>query len=226
MPRQSHDSDLPCALFIFPCNGNGIEALDCLSESDKVIGFIDDATSKQGTYVHGYPVFNRPSLNEFPHARVLAVPGAPASFRSRRKVIESLNVSSQRFTNVIHASARISEFAQIGHNVLIMAGAVVTSNAIIGNHVCILPNTVIHHDCVIGSWSLIGSNVTIAGNTAIGENCYIGSGSSVKDGLSIGGGAMVGLASNVIRDLPSGVTVAGNPARLIGSPASLGQIRD
>jgi sugar O-acyltransferase (sialic acid O-acetyltransferase NeuD family) len=216
----------PQALFIFPCNGNAIEALDCLGATDDFVAFIDDSPQKQGTYVHGYQVLNRSALQEFPHARLLAVPGGPASFRWRKQVIESLNMSSERYTSVIHASARISDLARIGHNVLIMAGAVVTSNAVIGNHVCILPNTVIHHDVVIEAWSLIGSNVTIAGNTSIGENCYIGSGSSVKNGLSIGDGVMIGLASNVIRDVLPGATVAGNPARIFGTTGAQGQATD
>jgi sugar O-acyltransferase (sialic acid O-acetyltransferase NeuD family) len=211
----------PQALFIFPCNGNAIEALECLGATDEFVAFIDDSPQKQGTYVHGYPVLNRSVLDDFPHARLLAVPGGPVSFRWRKQLIESLNVSSERYTSVIHASARIAELAQIGHNVLIMAGAVVTSNAVIGNHVCILPNTVIHHDVVIGAWSLIGSNVTIAGNTSVGENCYIGSGSSVKNGLSIADGAMIGLASNVVRDVLPGATVAGNPARSLSTPRAL-----
>jgi sugar O-acyltransferase (sialic acid O-acetyltransferase NeuD family) len=218
--------DHPQALFIFPCNGNAIEALDCLRATEEFIAFIDDSPQKQGTYVHGYPVLSRSVLDEFPHARLLAVPGGPTSFRWRKQIIESLNVSSERYTSVIHASARISDLAHIGHNVLIMAGAVVTSNAVIGNHVCILPNTVIHHDVVIEAWSLIGSNVTIAGNTSVGENCYIGSGSSVKNGLIIGDGVMVGLASNVIRDVLPGATVAGNPARSFGTPRALGQAMD
>ena len=207
-------------LFIFPCNGNAIEALDCLAEADEFTAFIDDDRQKQGNNVHGYPVLSRSVLAECPHARVLAVPGGPDSFHMRRQIVESLDVSRERYTNLIHASARISPLAVIGHNVLIMAGVVVTSNAIIGNHVCILPNTVIHHDSIIGTWSLIGSNVTVAGNTVVGENCYISSGSSVKHGLSIGDGVMIGMASTVIRSIPSGVTVVGNPARAIGASNS------
>jgi sugar O-acyltransferase (sialic acid O-acetyltransferase NeuD family) len=203
----------PKSLLIFPCNGNGLEALDCLGDAFRFIAFIDDTPEKQGVDRHGFSVLRRDALSEFPDADVLAMPGSPTSYRFRKGVIAGLGIASQRFARVIHPTARISPLATVGHNVLIMAGVVVTSNAQIGNHVCVLPNTVIHHDAVVGAWSMLGSNVTIAGNVRICENCYIGSGSSIMNGLHVGSGAMVGLGSNVIRDVDAGSTVAGNPAR-------------
>lgn len=204
-------------LLIFPFNGNGIEALDCLDTAFRLLGFIDDTPAKQGPSGYGHTVFSRAVLNQWPEAQVLAVPGSPTSFMSRRTVIEALAIEPRRFARVIHPTARISPLATIGHNVLIMAGVVITSNAIIGDHVCVLPNTVIHHDARIGAWSLLGSNVTVAGNTLVGENCYIGSGSSLANDLEIGNGTLVGLGSNVIHTTPTGSRIAGNPARPIQS---------
>ncbi len=200
-------------LLIFPFNGNGLEALDCLGSEFRLLGFIDDIPEKQGHGPYGYAVFSRVALDQWREAQVLAVPGGPASFRSRRSIIEALGIEPKRFARVIHPSAQISPRATIGRNVLIMAGVVITSNAVIGNHVCILPNTVVHHDARIGDWSLVGSNVTVAGGTLIGENCYIASGSSLINGLTIGAGTLVGLGSNVIRSVPAGSQIAGNPAR-------------
>jgi sugar O-acyltransferase (sialic acid O-acetyltransferase NeuD family) len=202
-------------LLIFPYNGNGIEALDCLGEVYRFIGFIDDTPEKQGTDRRGHLVLSRAALIEFPNALVLAVPGGPVSYQSRKRIIDGLEISDTRFASVIHPSARVSPLAVIGHNVLIMAGVVITSNAVIGSHVCILPNTVIHHDVVVGEWTLIGSNVTIAGHTFVGESCYIGSGSSIMNGLHVGDGALIGLGSNVIRSILPGSKVAGNPAQYI-----------
>jgi sugar O-acyltransferase (sialic acid O-acetyltransferase NeuD family) len=203
------------SLLIFPFNGNGLEALDCLGTAFRLLGFIDDTPEKQGISSHGPTVYPRSALGQWPEAQVLAVPGSPTSFRSRRAVIESLGIAPGRFARVIHPTARISPLATIGYNVLIMAGVVITSNAVIGDHVCVLPNTVIHHDARIGAWSLVGSNVSVAGNTLVGENCYIGSGSSIMNALEIGDGTLVGLGSNVIRNTPAGSRVAGNPARPI-----------
>lgn len=202
-------------LLMFPCNGNAIEALDCLGQDYQLVGFVDDLPAKQDTRVHGYPVFSRVAFKEKADAFVLAVPGSPTSYQSRRTIIDGLELSANRFAQVIHPTARVSPLAVIGQNVLIMAGVVVTSNAVIGDNVCILPNSVVHHDVVVGAFSLIGSNVTISGHAVVGENCYIGSGSSVMNSLSVGRGALIGLGSNVIRDVPANARVVGNPGRQI-----------
>jgi sugar O-acyltransferase (sialic acid O-acetyltransferase NeuD family) len=204
-------------LVIFPCNGNGLEALDCLGDVYRFLGFLDDAPEKQGIDRQGHRVMHRERLAEFPDAHVLAVPGGPKSFRLRREIIRGLHVPFERFATVIHPSAYVSPLATIGRNVLIMAGVVVTSNARIGNHVCVLPNSVIHHDVEIGDYSLIGANVTLAGSVVVGEGCYVASGSSVMNDIEIGDGALIGLASNVIRGVAARATVAGNPARVLPS---------
>jgi sugar O-acyltransferase (sialic acid O-acetyltransferase NeuD family) len=206
-------------LLIFPYNGNGLEALDCLGGAYRLIGFVDDTAHKRGIDPHGYPVYGREAFDLFPEARVLAVPGSPRSYRARKDIIRGLGLPEERFATVIHPAARVSPLASIGANVLIMAGVVVTSNAAIGSHTCVLPNTVIHHDVAIGDWSLIGSNVTIAGHTVVEENCYIGSGTSLMNGIRIRSGALVGLGSNVIDSVESRMTVVGNPAREIRKKA-------
>jgi sugar O-acyltransferase (sialic acid O-acetyltransferase NeuD family) len=200
-------------LFVFPCNGNGLEALDCLGPRWVLEAFVDDTPEKQGTSPHGHPVLGREVLARRCEVAVLAVPGSPSSYRARRSLIEGLGLDPQRFARVVHPSARVSPLAQVGRNVLLMAGVVVTSNAVIGDHVCVLPNTVIHHDVVIGDFGLIGSNVTIAGGAILGANCYVGSGASLMNGIRLGEQALVGLGSNLIRDVPAGARVAGNPAK-------------
>jgi sugar O-acyltransferase (sialic acid O-acetyltransferase NeuD family) len=202
-------------LIIFPFNGNGLEALDCLGNEYELIGFADDTPEKQGPHTLGFDVFPRTILNKYPEAFVLAVPGSPLSYLHRKNTIADLKVEQSRFATVVHPRASISQFAKIGHNTLLMAGVVVTSNACIGNHICMLPNTVIHHDSSIGDYSLLGSNITIAGNSTIHANCYIGSGSRIINGISIGEGTLVGLGSNVIKSLPGHVKAVGNPAKII-----------
>ena len=48
----------------------------------------------------------------------------------------------------------------------------------------------------------------------IGSNVWIGGGAIVLPGVSIGDDAIVDAGSVVTRDVPSGITVVGNPARV------------
>lgn len=213
--KPSDCSTEPQSLLIFPCNGNAIEALDCLGSAFRFEGFIDDTPEKQLNGAFGHPVLPRTVIDERPFCQILAVPGSPSSYTGRKSLIESLAIDASRFARVVHPSAQISSNATIGYNVVAMAGVVITSNAQIGNHVCLLPNAVVHHDSRVGDWSMVGTNVAIAGGVDVGNNCFIGSGSSIKNGVRIGDGALIGIGSTVIHDVPPGAIVAGNPARIL-----------
>jgi sugar O-acyltransferase (sialic acid O-acetyltransferase NeuD family) len=199
-------------LILFPFNGNAREAVECLADDFELIGFIDDDREKYGR-IGNFEVYSRELLQRYPEAKVLAVPGSPASFRRRCDIITSLGLQKDRFARVIHPRATVANRENVGFNSLLMAGVVITSNARIGNHVCVLPNSVIHHDAVVRDYALIGSNVSVAGSSIVGTQSYIGSGSTLIEHIEVGEGALVGLGSNVIRAVPPGARVAGNPAR-------------
>lgn len=202
-------------LLIFPYNGNGIEALDCIDNSVyEFIGFIDDDDSKVNC-PNPFPVFKRNILDILKDVYVLAVPGSPTSYLQREEHIQSLSIGNSSLVSIVHPKASIGMNVKLGFNCLVMSGVVITSNAVIGNHVCILPNTVIHHDVIINDYTLIGSNVVIAGGSFVGKNCYIGSGTNILNGITIGNYSIVGLGTNLIRNLGDNSKVVGNPGRII-----------
>ena len=75
-------------------------------------------------------------------------------------------------------------------------------------------HTTIGHDVRIGAWATISANCDLTGHTEIGEAAYFGSGARVIPGKKVGARAVVGAGSVVIRDVPEGVSVFGNPARI------------
>ncbi|HEV7334077.1 MAG TPA: NeuD/PglB/VioB family sugar acetyltransferase [Flavisolibacter sp.] len=200
-------------LLLFPYSGTAIEALDCLDEQWRCIGFISDDETLIGKEFFGINVFSRTAFTDFPDAKVLAVHGSPGSYTNRETILQSLNIAADRFATVIHKNASISPRSTIGYNVLIMAGVVITANATIGNHVIVLPNSVIHHDSKIGDCTLIAANVTVAGNVDVGNSCYLGAASSIKNGITIGEKTLMGIGANVIESFPGHNKLVGNPAR-------------
>ena len=52
---------------------------------------------------------------------------------------------------------------------------------------------------------------------SIGSNVWIGGGALILPGVTVGDDAIVGAGAVVSRDVPKGATVAGNPARVIGT---------
>jgi sugar O-acyltransferase (sialic acid O-acetyltransferase NeuD family) len=191
-----------------------MEALDCLGDAFRPVAFIDDDDQKVGTTVLGLPVLNRRALFDLSSAKVLAVPGSPKSYLHRASLITSLDLPPDRFATVLHPRAVVSRSAKIGMNVLIMAGSVVTSNAVIDDHVLILPNSVIHHHSRIGAYTVLGAGVLVAGFVSLGDNCYVGSGARFRDHVTVASRTLVGLSSTVLHSIDEcGNTWAGTPAR-------------
>jgi len=111
-------------------------------------------------------------------------------------------------------------------NIELAAGAAlspfvsITSNIKIGK--CFHANlySYVEHDCVIGDYVTFAPGVKCNGNIHIEDHAYIGSGAVIKQGtpdqpLVIGKGAVVGMGAVVTKSVPAGVTVVGNPARIL-----------
>lgn len=77
---------------------------------------------------------------------------------------------------------------------------------------------VIGKDSAVVFGASILSHDTVRGvhvETRIGERCNIGAHSLIMPGVTIGDGSVVAAGSVVLRDVPPGVIVFGNPARVL-----------
>lgn len=102
---------------------------------------------------------------------------------------------------------------QIGRRVVLYhsTGLVINAGSIIGD------------DCVLRHGVTIGNKLTPDGETGcprLGDRVEIGAGAALLGELIIGDRARIGAGAIVVKDVPAGATVVGNPARILTSESS------
>lgn len=60
-------------------------------------------------------------------------------------------------------------------------------------------------------------NFDCFGKVHIGNNVYIGNNAMIMPGITIGNNVVIGAGSIVTKNVPDGVVIAGNPARIVGT---------
>lgn len=97
----------------------------------------------------------------------------------------------------IHRKAKIGYGFYIGHGI----GMIIGEGTVIGNNVN------------ISQFISIGTNNKTP--AIIGDNVYIGPHVCIVEDVHIGNNSCIGAGAVVVKDVPEGVTVAGNPAKII-----------
>jgi acetyltransferase EpsM len=211
-------------LIIVGGRGNAILVASAVEDLNReepkwnLLGLFNDS-DPIGTSVNGYSVIGRPEdmLERkyadvfFVYTPLLAMPYA----RPNAERLECLGLPPERFATIIHPSASISKYSQIGHGVVIMGLCHIRQDVRIGNHVNVMLASAIAHDCDIADYSCMSTNSFIAGYVALEKGAYLGPHASVRERTTIGEWGLAGMGAVVIRDVPPMAVVAGNPARFI-----------
>lgn len=133
----------------------------------------------------------------------------------KKKIVEVLTRKGARFANIIHPDANIGSYNEMGKGLVICSHADITVNCKIGNFVFLNSYAAVGHDAVIGDYCTLFPYCNVSGYTVLGEGVTIGALASTYPGIMIGDFATVGMNSAVIRNVKSGRTVMGVPAKTI-----------
>lgn len=193
-------------MYIYGASGHGKVILEIAeSKGIQVEGFIDIDPNK--SELLGYRVFH--SLVDQSAEMVLAI----GDNKVRRKL--AMQNPNFKYSILIHPLANISKRAQFNKGTVVMAGATVNVDVIVGMHCIINTNASIDHDCVIEDFVHLSPNVGIAGSVTVGEGTHVGIGASIIQGIKIGRWCTIGAGAVIIKDVPDGSTIVGNPGRVI-----------
>lgn len=138
----------------------------------------------------------------------------------RRKLAVIAESNGAKLAPFIYPDASVGNNIEIANGIMVLRGASVSNRVSIGKGAIVGSRVTIAHDCVIGEFANICDGAVLGGRVRIGPGAFIGLGAIIKSGVVIGDNAVVGCGANVIRDVPVGVTVVGNPARILDRKAS------
>ena len=179
--------------------------------------FIDDGQA--GTTLNGYPVLSYADFVSH-SAKHKAVTIAIANSRVREKLVIRLEQDGIQHLAVQAANTVVLDAVEIGEGSLLCPFSCLTSNIKIGKFFHANIYSYVAHDCIIGDYVTFAPAVKCNGNIHIEDHAYIGAGAVIKQGtpdkpLVIGKGAIVGMGAVVTKSVTAGVTVVGNPARIL-----------
>jgi len=204
-----------CGRSLMPVARQQLQRLSISAE----IYFIDDSLQEQQN-VNGHTALNYQSFKNLNAAQKFVLI-AIANSQIREKLANQLIMDGIQLWTVQADNVVMMDNIEIDEGAALSPFVSITSNIKIGK--CFHANlySYVEHDCVIGDYVTFAPGVKCNGNIHIEDHAYIGTGAVIKQGTSgkplvIGRGAVVGMGAVVTKSVPAGVTVVGNPARILG----------
>ena len=203
---------------IIGAGGFGKETLCCLIDSiastslkiaDMAAFIVDDVHfDAENAVVLGIPVIPLSKFEPKKYDVVVAI-GDPLS---RKAIIDKLPKKTT-FTTIIHPTASISKWVEIGEGSIIAAGVVLTCDIKIGKHAHINLQTTIGHDCTMGDYFTTAPAANISGHCIFGDRVYIGTNASIRQSIMICSDVTIGMGGVVTKNIAESGVYIGNPLK-------------
>lgn len=174
-----------------------------------VAGFLDSRTALAAGAP--LPVLGDPlTWHAKPHEEFLCALGEPAQ---RRRFAAPLLAQGANFMNLctgLHKAIGV----EMGAGCLFEPEVRMGVDTRLGDFVFVQSTSVIGYEVRIGDYTTIGSFVFVGGGAQIGSDVIIHPHATILPRVTVGDGAIIGAGAVVMADVPPGVTMIGNPAKI------------
>jgi sugar O-acyltransferase (sialic acid O-acetyltransferase NeuD family) len=208
----------PPEIVLYGASGHA-NAVKCSLEQNgvaQVVAFIDDFRGGQGLTIDNRPIICFDAWrNQFlDHPCFIAVGNVAA----KRRLADKVSAAGGHFCTFHDVPGRSFAEVTVGAGSYVQSPTYVGPNTRIGEHVVVMAMTTIGHDVDIGDCCTICPSSNIGGHVVVQSDVFIGAGSIIINGrvgnpLTIATGATVAAGAVVMKSVPAGVVVMGNPAR-------------
>jgi len=204
-------------LYIFGAGGFGKEvawlAQQSWGSNVELIVIVDQESYLSGQ-VNGAPVMLASDVTVKGNEHFVVAVGNAAM---RRRTVDICIAAGLRPATLVHPRVEMSTHVAVGEGSLICAGAIVTTNVLIGRHVHVNLSCTLGHDVRLGDYTTLSPGVHVSGHVEIGSDVFVGTGASIINGqrdapLVIGDGAVIAAGSCVTRTVDPLSLMAGVPA--------------
>jgi len=133
----------------------------------------------------------------------------------RFELTKRLSIPKESYINLVHPSAKIFSDVYLGNGCIVHYGTVIFSGSYLYDFCIISASCVIGVNNIIGTGAMLGSGIITTTGVKIGCFTFVGSGTTIGEGISIGSVSKIGIGSLVLRKIKPGVTLLGNPPKIL-----------
>jgi len=189
-----------------------IEEINRASARWNILGFVETDPQRVGQQVGKYQVYcTEEELLDKKVAAAIGI-GTPATIHKiASRFADRSNVD---FPNLVHPSVMRDEArVTLGRGNILCAGNIFTTDIAIGSFNIFNLNCTYGHDVRIADCCVFSPGINMSGGVEMGSRCLVGAGATILQYLKIGDEVTVGAGSVVTKDVASGTTVVGIPAK-------------
>ncbi len=190
-----------------------------IKEQDRyeVVAFLDDDPDKQGQQLDGLSVVG--GLRDFDKIRSFHVDAIFCPIgdnKLRLDYLRECKANGFQTPGFIHKSVILPEKISIGEGVYILPGTIVMPFVKIHDYVMISMGVKVAHHTILREASFLSTGVNMGASIDFGQCAFAGIGSTITTGISyVGESATIGAGAVIIRDVPKGAVMVGNPGRAL-----------
>ncbi|WEN43783.1 UDP-N-acetylbacillosamine N-acetyltransferase [Thauera sp. GDN1] len=165
-------------------HGRSVAEAILLVGRDELIGFVDDgadANAKVWSYLMLGRTDSLHTLRTLADTVVVAI----GNNAVREKLHARVRHGGFELLNVIHPAAFVSPTATLGAGCAVMAGAVVGTEAQLGEGVIVNCGATVDHHCRVDAFGHLGVNACMAGGSVLGHRAWMQAGSALGYGVQV-----------------------------------------